>query len=194
MSEKRFEIPDDIDEPDSPIFKKLTVRGIAATSAPAGNVAAEADKGPVEPRMEAEKPARPEPKAKPKGQSVKQPKSGDFTRSYLKAGIPRSLSTRVRELCDRGGFTEDYALNWLLPKATQAMSDVDMKAMPSPLPAPDMMEPTQRKWLQVDTGVLEEFRATHDPLEAYSTADCLRHIYMAAFSAALDQLADKLNK
>ena len=193
MSKKRFSI-EDIDEPDSPLFKKLTVRGTAATSAAPENAAPEADKSPVEPGVEAEKPARPEPKAKPKGQAVKQPKTGEFTRSYLKAGIPRSLSTRVRDLCDRAGFTEEYALNWLLPRATQAMSDVDVKAMPSPLPAPDMMEPTRRKWLQVDTGVLEEFRATHDPLEAYSTADCLRHIYMAAFSAALDQLAEKLNK
>ncbi|WP_375263492.1 hypothetical protein [Palleronia sp.] len=193
MSKKRFSI-EDIDEPDSPIFKKLTVRGTAATSAAAENVAPEADKSPMEAGVEAEKPARPEPKVKPKGQAVKQPKTGEFARSYLKAGIPRTLSTRVRDLCDRGGFTEEYALTWLLPKATQAMSDVDVKAMPSPLPAPDMMEPTQRKWLQVDTGVLEEFRATHDPLEAYSTADCLRHIYMAAFRAALDQLADKLNK
>ena len=193
MSKKRFSI-EDIDEPDNPIFRKLTVRGTGATPAEAENVAPEADKSPVEPSVEAETPAQPAPRAKPTGQAVKQQKTGEFARSHIKVGIPKSLSPRVKELCDRGGFTEEYALNWLLPRAAQAMSDVDVKAIKSPLTAPDMMEPAQKKWLQVDTGTLAEFRAVHDPLEAYSTADCVRHIYVPAFSAALDQLAAKLKR
>jgi len=211
MTKPRFSI-DDIDAPESEIFGKFSVGNdeenldaadakkpeatIKEDQTAAKNVSASP---PAVATKHKENLSTPDPASapKPKPQSTAatlNAKTGEMVKSYINCGVPTSLASRLTDLCAAGGFTEAYAMNWLLPKATRGVNEVNVSAMPSHLPPTDITGAMQKKWVYLDTGLLDQFRSAHDPLEAFSNADCIRHFYVPAFSAALDELAEKLKK
>jgi hypothetical protein len=115
-----------------------------------------------------------------------------FVKSHIRVGVSTSLSGQLNELCKAGGFTEEYALHWLLPQTSKRMADVNITTMMISTASLELEEPTKKKWVQVDSETLAKFRAVHDPLDAFSIAFCLRHIHLAAFAIALEDLAARL--
>lgn len=208
MPKRRFEVGP-TPKTDHPMFQKFGMGDtdeeakslIGGDADPVGNAGGDAIGGGKDLR------AKPSTAARSKAEPVKR-KSGQattdgvaagkkdaaFIRVQIRTGVPKAFAPRLAEICAAGGITEDYALKWLSDQAVSGMDKVDIATIAVSPAGLKIAGRAGQRTVLTESSLIDQFRATHDPLDAYSVEECLSHIYVAAFSTALDELAKRLKK
>ncbi len=203
MVKRRFEVGP-TPKTDHPMFKKFGMGESQSTDDPGGIVdAGEADhetekrEADAQP-LRAAKPSKGKPAQEATGvvgnARAAGAQDGAFLRVQIRMGVPKVFARRLKLLCTKHGITEDYALKWLSDQSVSKMDRVDITAI-SPSPAALKIKGSVRhKTVLADPSLIDQFRALHDPLDAYTVEECMFHIYVAAFTTALDELDQRLSK